>query len=107
MKLKEHLQIFARGVKYAFALEKRHTTLVILDTFLSSITGYIPIYFSAKIIDALAEGAPTETAVLYVVLTVGLVPQYWNSDFAPYTTPAIWPAQPPRILSCICSSVKE
>ena len=73
MKLKEHLQIFARGVKYAFALEKRHTTLVILDTFLSSITGYIPIYFSAKIIDALAEGAPMKTAVLYVVLTVGLV----------------------------------
>ena len=34
---------------------------------------YVPIYFSARLIDALYERRPVETLVLYVALTVGIV----------------------------------
>ncbi len=73
MKLKEHFGIFWRGVKYTFALERKYTLLLIANAFLSSVIGYIPIYFSAKVIDSLAEGAPLKKVSVYVVLTVGLV----------------------------------
>ena len=55
MKLKEHLKIFWRGVKYTFALERKYTLLLIINAFLSSVIGYIPIYFSAKVIDSLVD----------------------------------------------------
>ena len=40
---------------------------------MDSLTGYIPIYFSAKLIDALASRQPLNVLVLYAALTVGLV----------------------------------
>lgn len=73
MKLKEHLKIFWRGVKYTFALERKYTLLLIINAFLSSVIGYIPIYFSAKVIDSLVEGGSWENSIVYVILTVGLV----------------------------------
>lgn len=73
MILKEHLQISRRAWKYLFSLAKSYTLLTVLNALLSSIIGYIPIYFSAKVIDALISKAPVETVVLYVMLTVGLV----------------------------------
>ena len=49
---------------------------VLLCTLFSSpttaIAPYIPIYFSAKIIDALTAGAGGKTLALYAALTVGL-----------------------------------
>ena len=73
MTLKEHLQISRRAWKYFFSLDKSYTLLTVLNAFLSSIIGYIPIYFSAKVIDALIAKAPVETVIFYVMLTVGLV----------------------------------
>ena len=73
MKLKEHLKIFWRGVKYTFALERKYTLLLIINAFLSSVIGYIPIYFSAKVIDSLVEGGSWENSIVYVIFTVGLV----------------------------------
>ncbi len=73
MKRKEHLQILTRAVKHTFLLNKKCTVLTILNAFLSSIIGYVPIYFSAKVIDSLIEKAPVQTVILYVVLTVGIV----------------------------------
>lgn len=46
---------------------------MILNAFLTAIIGYVPIYFSAKVIDALVDRAPIETVSMYVVLTVGIV----------------------------------
>ena len=46
---------------------------MILNAFLTAIIGYVPIYFSAKVIDALVDRAPIETVIMYVVLTVGIV----------------------------------
>jgi len=73
MKLREHFQIFKRSAKFTFSTNKKYTVLLIVNTFLSSIIGYVPIYFSAKVIDSLIAKAPIETVILYVSLTVGIV----------------------------------
>lgn len=73
MKLREHLQISKRAIKMCFHLEKRFTSCLFFCSFLSAITGYIPIYFSAKVIDALCASADLAIIIKYVLLTVGLV----------------------------------
>ncbi len=71
MRLREHFAIY----KKSFFLLKELAAEFILYMELAQILGgfipYIPIYFSAKLIDALYEGEPTETLILYVALTVG------------------------------------
>ena len=73
MKLREHLEITKRAVKVCFQLDKRFVISLILKSVLSAGVGYIPVYFSAKVIDALCERAALTTIAGYVVLTVGLV----------------------------------
>lgn len=73
MKLKEHLQISKKAVKQSFLLDKRFTVCLFLEAFLAAITGYIPVYFSAKVVDALYARASLKTIAAYVILTVGLV----------------------------------
>jgi len=73
MKLSEHYRVLKRAARFTFTVSKKYTLLLILSAFLTNIVGYIPIYFSAKVIDALIARASIETVVLYVMLTVGFV----------------------------------
>lgn len=73
MKLGEHLRIFRRAARFTFSINRKYTVLLIAGTFLSSIVGYIPIYFSAKVIDSLIANESLEMVILYVALTVGMV----------------------------------
>ncbi len=73
MNFKEHSAIFRRGVKYLFELNCSGTIYIILHAFLESVIPYIPIYFSAKLLDVIFEKANYSIIVWYVVLTVGLV----------------------------------
>ena len=73
MKLREHFKIFRRGVRFAFSENKRYALMMTMHSFLSSVIIYIPIYFSAKVIDALTANDPIETIILYAALTVGIV----------------------------------
>ena len=73
MKLREHFQIFRRAAKFTFSMNRKYTVLLIINSVLSSIIGYVPIYFSAKVIDSLVAKSPIETVILYVALTVGIV----------------------------------
>lgn len=73
MTFKEHWQIEKRAVKKCFELEKKFMIFLMLGAFLEAATGYIPIYFSARLIDALAARAPLAELVKYAALTVGLV----------------------------------
>lgn len=73
MKLKEHLQILKRAVKMALQAEKHCTMGTMLCAFLDAAVVYIPVYFSAKVIDALVAGADINEILLYAALTVGLV----------------------------------
>ncbi len=72
MKLREHIAITKRAVKMVFQLDRTFAVCVILHSFLIAVIPYIPIYFSAKLVDALLAGAPIDTLVLYVSLTVGI-----------------------------------
>lgn len=73
MKPSEHLQVLRQAAKYTFSVNRKYTLLLIMNAFLSAVTGYIPIYFSARVIDSLVAGASVNTVIFYVGLTVGIV----------------------------------
>lgn len=72
MTIKEHIYISKRSIKHCFELSKKYTIFLIINAFLGSIIRYIPVYFSAKIIDCLNDGFPLRTTITYIVLTVSL-----------------------------------
>ena len=73
MKLREHMQISRRAIRHLFSLSRSYSTCLILNAVIRSLMPYVPIYFSARLIDALFERQPVEVLVLYVALTVGIV----------------------------------
>lgn len=73
MKPSEHLQVLRQAAKYTFSVNRKYTLLLIMNAFLSAVTGYIPIYFSARVIDSLVAGTSVNTVFFYVGLTVGIV----------------------------------
>ena len=72
MKLREHLRITARSIKLLESLSRRYLISLIAESMGKAVLPYVPIYFSARLVDALAAGEPVEVLALYVCLTVGL-----------------------------------
>ena len=72
MKLKEHIRIYYRGLKQFYSYAPRYFISHSVGDFLAAVTPYVPVYFSAKLIDALASGESIGTLALYAGLTVGL-----------------------------------
>jgi ATP-binding cassette, subfamily B, bacterial len=72
MKLKEHLQISHRSVKLLYALSHRHLICLVLSSVVTAILPFVPVYFSARLIDALTVGSDIRTLALYASLTVGI-----------------------------------
>lgn len=72
LSFKEHLRILGRAVKMLFELNRTYILCTILKAFLSSAIPYIPIYFSAKLLDAVLYGAPLRITAWYAALTIGL-----------------------------------
>lgn len=73
MKLREHMQIGGRAIKHLFSLSRRYCLSTVASSVVTSVMPYVPIYFSARLIDALAAGEGMEALALYASLTVGLV----------------------------------
>ncbi len=73
MTLREHIQVFRRAVKWMSSISRRYTLLLVVSSSLSAAVVYVPIYFSARVIDALVARAPVGTALFYAALTVGIV----------------------------------
>ncbi|MBQ4623331.1 MAG: hypothetical protein IJB51_02180 [Clostridia bacterium] len=73
MKFREKVALTKRGVLTFHRYCPRYFWSVILRVLLETLTHYVPIYFSAKLLDALAAGASVKMLSLYVLLTVGLV----------------------------------
>ncbi len=73
MKLEEHIRISRRAVRDCFRLERRFTVSLMASAALEAGVVYIPLYFSAKVIDALYRRAAVDVITVYVLLTVGLV----------------------------------
>lgn len=72
MKLREHLQINIQSIKLLDSLSRRYLLSMTAKSVVGGILPYVPVYFSARLIDALAAGEPVEALSLYVTLTVGL-----------------------------------
>lgn len=70
--MKEHFLIARRAVKWCFELERRFTLCLFVYSILSAVMPFVPVYFSARVIDALAASAPIGEAALYAALAVGI-----------------------------------
>ena len=72
MTLKQHVQISRRSIGLLAQLSRRHLVSLALNSVLYALLPYVPIYFSARLIDALAHGQSGAVLTLYAALTVGL-----------------------------------
>lgn len=72
MKLSEHISISRRAFKMMFDMEPTYTLCLIFGAFVSAAMPYVPIWFSARIVDALFAKVPVKEIILLVGLTVGL-----------------------------------
>ena len=72
MKLSERIKIYIRGIRYLFSLSKAFAICLALQAVVESVLPYVPIYFSARLLDALYAGAEIGALARYVLLTVGL-----------------------------------
>ncbi len=72
MTFKEHISITRRAVRLLWQLGPSCTSTLIASSILEGICPYVPVIFSAMLIDGLAAGAPIGTLALLAGLTVGL-----------------------------------
>ncbi len=72
MKLAEHIKIYRRGMGALWRLSRDEAAFRFLGALVEAVTPYVPIWFSARLIDAIAGGQPAGTLALYAALTVGL-----------------------------------
>lgn len=56
MKLKEHIYIGRQLVKLLYSLGHRYFYALVLSSLVTALTPYVPIWFSARLIDGLAAG---------------------------------------------------
>lgn len=72
MKFSEHMRISKRALQMMWQRQRAYFVYLVSHSILQAVAPYVPIYFSAKLIDALVVGAPLPEMILYVALTVGL-----------------------------------
>lgn len=72
MNMKKKLDLNRRAFRLLYRLNPRYMIGNIGRSLFSAVVLYVPVWFSAKIIDALASGAGGKTLGLYAGLTVGL-----------------------------------
>lgn len=73
MTAKEHISIFLRAARMMYGCSKAYMRCIVLRAFAEAILPYVPVYFSAKLIDGLIGGSDWSTLLLYAGLTVGIV----------------------------------
>ena len=72
MTLREHFHIIGRSLRLLHRLSRRNLWALVLCAVVTALLPYVPIYFSARLLDALIAGAGVRTLELYAGLTVGL-----------------------------------
>ncbi len=70
MTLREHFQIALRAVRWTFSIDRRYTLCLAAHALLSAVAPFAAVYFSARVIDALAADLIAQAA-LYTALAVG------------------------------------
>ena len=81
MSLREHFAISKRAVRLLYTLNPRYIVCMFVTTILTAVSGYIPVYFSAKLVDALISHERVETLILYAALAV--LPVFLISSHSP------------------------
>lgn len=71
MTLREHFQIALRAVRWTFSIDRRYTLCLFACALFSAVAPFAAVYFSARVIDALAAGLIAQAA-LYAALAVGV-----------------------------------
>ena len=71
MTLREHFQIALRAVRWTFSIDRRYTLCLFAYALFSAVAPFAAVYFSARVIDALAAGLIAQAA-LYAALAVGV-----------------------------------
>ena len=72
MKLTEHLHIIRRSTRLMNRLSRRYLLATVACALVTALMPYVPIYFSARLVDALIAGAAVRTLALYAGLAIGL-----------------------------------
>ena len=70
--MKRHLRVIKRSLALLYRLSRRYLLAPVFCALITALQPYVPIYFSARVIDALVAGAGGRTLALYAGLTVGL-----------------------------------
>ena len=73
MTVREHVAIFLRTVRMMYDCSKTYMSCIILRAFVEAILPYVPVYFSAKLIDGILGGSSRQTLFWYAGVTVGSV----------------------------------
>ncbi|MBQ8898714.1 MAG: ABC transporter ATP-binding protein [Clostridia bacterium] len=72
MKLSEHLSIYLRSIKMTLGASKKFMFCIFADEVLSAVMPYVPVWFSARLVDGLIAGDSADTLVLLAVAGVFL-----------------------------------
>lgn len=72
MTLREHFSLSRRSVKLLYSLGPRYFLSLVFSSVFTALLPYVPVYFSARLIDALTAGAEVRTLAAYAAITVGL-----------------------------------
>ena len=88
MTLREHFQIALRAVRWTFSIDRRYTLCLFACALFSAVAPFAAVYFSARVIDALAAGLIAQAA-LYAALAVG-VGGWWFGSGDYGAIPVFW-----------------
>lgn len=72
MTLREHISIARRSWRLLYSMSRRFFAAILAYSVVTALLPYIPVWFSARLIDALAAGAEVQVLIRYAALTVGL-----------------------------------
>ena len=72
MTLREHISIARRSWRLLYSMSRRFFAAILAYSVVTALLPYIPVWFSARLIDALAAGAGVQVLIRYAALTVGL-----------------------------------
>ncbi|MBR6771957.1 MAG: ABC transporter ATP-binding protein [Clostridia bacterium] len=72
MKLREHLSIYLRAIKMTFSASPRFIICILCDEIISAVMPYVPVWFSARLVDGLISYESTDKLMLLAVLGVFL-----------------------------------
>ena len=72
MKLREHLSIYLRAIRMTFSASPKFLICILCDEILSAVMPYVPVWFSARLVDGLISNEPTDRLMILAVLGVFL-----------------------------------